>query len=256
MAPDLVIKLLLIGTHLLVLIQGIKGCFEEERSALLEFKAFVKSDGHDADYLLPSWVNDPNDDCCKWERVVCNSTTGRAVNLSLDNIRQFDLHSPSLYHEKNIWYLNTTLFHPFKELRSLNLCGNGIAGWIPDEESLVFQNLSVLDLQFNNVSGPPPSAAQVQATREAVSSYLPLPESIYDVKKCEENIAIQSPCNDMCCRDECIKKYKLSADQIDSLLATFDIMNHICYCDFLSTDSCPTTTVELLSELADLVRNA
>ncbi|GLT99578.1 hypothetical protein SLE2022_170090 [Rubroshorea leprosula] len=153
MAAYLVIKLLVLGLIHLVFVQGIKGCFEEERKALLEFKAFVKSDGQDADHLLPSWVNEPEDDCCQWERVDCNSTTGHVIKLSLSNTRQFDVFSSSLYDPQNSWHLNISLFQPFRELRSLNLSFNVIAGWIQNKELSVLENLEELDLGSNILNG-------------------------------------------------------------------------------------------------------
>ncbi|GKV49530.1 hypothetical protein SLEP1_g56277 [Rubroshorea leprosula] len=124
--------------------------------ALLEFKAFVKSGGYDTDDLLPSWVslNDPKDDCCKWERVTCDySTKGHVIELSLNNTRRFDISSLSIFDPTNSWYLNVSLFQPFKELRILNLSFNVIAGWIQSKELKVFENLEVLDLAANMLSG-------------------------------------------------------------------------------------------------------
>ncbi|GLT99567.1 hypothetical protein SLE2022_170000 [Rubroshorea leprosula] len=171
MAADLVIKLLLLGVIHLVSIQGIQGCFEEERKALLEFKAFVKSDGQDADHLLPSWVNDPGDDCCKWERVDCDSTTGHVIKLSLSNTRQFD-------DPENSWHLNISLFQPFKELRRLNLSFNVIAGWIQNKELSVLENLEELDLGSNRLNGS--SAAQDVTSLSKLSKlkYLYLKDNI------------------------------------------------------------------------------
>ncbi|GLT99639.1 hypothetical protein SLE2022_170640 [Rubroshorea leprosula] len=124
----LLIKFLLLGLVHLVFIHGNRGCFEKEKAALLEFKAFVESDGYDADQLFPSWVNDPEHECyCKWERVGCDSTTGHVIKLSLSNARQFDVTSYSLDDPKNSWHLNLSLFQPFKELRSLNLSFNVIS---------------------------------------------------------------------------------------------------------------------------------
>ncbi|GKV50990.1 hypothetical protein SLEP1_g57668 [Rubroshorea leprosula] len=128
-------KFLLLGLIHLVFIHGNRCCFEEEKAALLEFKDFVKSDGYDADQLLPSWVNDPeHKSCCQWERVGCDSTTGHVIKLSLSNTRQFDVPSDSSYdplyssyEPKNSWQLNLSLFQPFKELRRLNLSFNVIS---------------------------------------------------------------------------------------------------------------------------------
>ncbi|GKV42469.1 hypothetical protein SLEP1_g49867 [Rubroshorea leprosula] len=124
----LLIKFLLLGLIHLVFIHGNRGCSEKEKAALLEFKAFVESDGYDADQLFPSWVNDPEHECCcKWERVGCDSTTGHVIKLSLSNARQFDVTSYSLDDPQNSWHLNLSLFQPFKELRSLNLSFNAIS---------------------------------------------------------------------------------------------------------------------------------
>ncbi|GLU12190.1 hypothetical protein SLE2022_288900 [Rubroshorea leprosula] len=127
----------LLGLIFLVCIHGITGCSEEEKMGLLEFKAFVKSEGYDADALLPSWVDDPKDDCCKWERVTCDSTESHVIELSLHNTRQFDVPSFSIYDPANSWYLNVSLFQPFKELTTLNLSFNVIAGWIQKNGKLV-----------------------------------------------------------------------------------------------------------------------
>ncbi|GLT99577.1 hypothetical protein SLE2022_170080 [Rubroshorea leprosula] len=154
MGADLVIKFLLLGVIHLLFVRGNKGCFEEEKKGLLEFKAFVKSDGDDAGHLLSSWVNDPEDDCCKWERVGCDSTTGHVIKLSLSNTRQFD----SFFDSKYSWYLNISLFEPFKELRSLNLSLNVIAGWKQNKELSVLENIEELDLGSNILGGS--SAAQ------------------------------------------------------------------------------------------------
>ncbi|GLT99569.1 hypothetical protein SLE2022_170020 [Rubroshorea leprosula] len=178
MADDLVIKLLFLGVIHLVSVQGIKGCFVGERKALLEYKAFVNSDGQDADHLLPSWVNDPEDDCCKWERVDCDSTTGHVIKLSLSNTRQFDVLSSNMYNPKNSWHLNISLFQPLKELRSLNLSFNVIAGWIQNKELSVLQNLEELDLGSNILNGS--SAAQDVTSLSKLSKlkYLYLKDNI------------------------------------------------------------------------------
>uniref|UniRef100_A0A199UBX3 Leucine-rich repeat-containing N-terminal plant-type domain-containing protein n=1 Tax=Manihot esculenta TaxID=3983 RepID=A0A199UBX3_MANES len=85
-------KCLLLGVVILwIQIHGNKGCFEEERLALLDFKAFVGSNGFDADHLLPSWIDDPTSNCCKWERVMCNSTTGCERLSKLKKLEVLDL---------------------------------------------------------------------------------------------------------------------------------------------------------------------
>uniref|UniRef100_F6HXI5 Leucine-rich repeat-containing N-terminal plant-type domain-containing protein n=1 Tax=Vitis vinifera TaxID=29760 RepID=F6HXI5_VITVI len=55
---------------------------------LLEFKAFLKVNDEHTDFLLPSWIDNNTSECCNWERVICNPTTGRVKKLSLNDIRQ------------------------------------------------------------------------------------------------------------------------------------------------------------------------
>ncbi len=126
-------KCLLLGLIILwIQIHGNKGCFETERLALLGFKEFVGSNGLDVDYLLSSWVDNSMSDCCKWERVMCNSTTGHVTELSLNNTRQYDIESISFYDDENIWFAKLSMFQQLKELRSLNLSYNRIGGFIDD----------------------------------------------------------------------------------------------------------------------------
>uniref|UniRef100_A0A2C9UYZ3 Leucine-rich repeat-containing N-terminal plant-type domain-containing protein n=1 Tax=Manihot esculenta TaxID=3983 RepID=A0A2C9UYZ3_MANES len=131
-------KCLLLGVVILwIQIHGNKCCFEEERLALLDFKAFVGSNGFDADHLLPSWIDDPTSNCCKWERVMCNSTIDHVTELSLNNTRQYDIGSDSFYYDENSWY-------------TLILSDNRMEGSFPIQD---FQRLEELDLsgnRFNN----------------------------------------------------------------------------------------------------------
>ncbi|KAJ6922019.1 hypothetical protein NC652_015853 [Populus alba x Populus x berolinensis] len=53
------------------------GCLDEERSALLR----IQSSFNNYSIFLPSWGKVA--DCCSWERVNCNFTTGRVVDLDL-----------------------------------------------------------------------------------------------------------------------------------------------------------------------------
>ncbi|KAF2323191.1 hypothetical protein GH714_034001 [Hevea brasiliensis] len=142
-------KCLLLGFMILwIQIHGNKGCFEAERSALLNFKKFVVSDGADVDHLLSSWVDDSMSDCCKWERVTCNSTTSHVIELFLNNTRQHDIDSESFYDDENIWFIKLSMFQQLKELRNLNLSYNVIGGFIDYDEEL--KKLETLDLSYNH----------------------------------------------------------------------------------------------------------
>ncbi|KAF2301404.1 hypothetical protein GH714_023775 [Hevea brasiliensis] len=151
--------------------KGHNGCNKVERMALLEFKSSLykpQRHGRIPNFLLPSWIDDPQSDCCSWERVTCNHTTSHVIELSLDNA----------YHDLPFFSLslvNISMFQPLKELRILNLSYNGFdAGnllaseymdlkWkvssidykllIPTgSESLArLENLEILDLSYNSL---------------------------------------------------------------------------------------------------------
>ena len=116
----------------LVLVQfGINGCFvcwEQERTALLQLKAsMINYTWHyiddDLNYFT-SWDSaNKKSDCCDWESVKCNITTGRVIQLDLTD-------TISSYVDR---YLNASLFLPFEELQYLDLSFNHIPGWVPNE---------------------------------------------------------------------------------------------------------------------------
>ncbi|KAL4629137.1 hypothetical protein ACB092_05G287000 [Castanea dentata] len=166
------VKWLLWGLIVLVHLHGHRGCFEEERMGLLEIKEeFVRSTPNETiqesikylipsgvyplfgGHILPSWVDDHKSECCEWERVTCNSTTGHVTHLSLHNIWEFDVYFYYPFDfEDMVWFLNVSLFESFKELRSLDLSFNAIGGWIEHKgsESLLRLNrLESLDLDCN-----------------------------------------------------------------------------------------------------------
>ena len=123
------VKCLLWGLIVLVHLHGHKGCFEEERMGLLE----IKEEFALWFELLPSWVDDYKSECCKWERVTCNSTTGHVTHLSLYNLWEND----------RVWFPNVSLFESLKELRSLDLSYNTIGGWMEHEDGMLVYILSV-----------------------------------------------------------------------------------------------------------------
>ncbi|XP_075666070.1 receptor-like protein 14 [Castanea sativa] len=139
------VKCLLWGLIVLVHLHGHRGCFEEERKGLLEIKEFVRSSRNITNHhLLPSWVDEPKSECCEWERVTCNSTTGHVTQLSLHNIRGLDSYNYFLIDV--VWFLNVSLFESFPELKSLNLSLNGIGGWIENED-FILGSISLLRLK-------------------------------------------------------------------------------------------------------------
>ncbi|KAL5767215.1 hypothetical protein ACOSQ2_013998 [Xanthoceras sorbifolium] len=151
---------------------GYKSCLERERTALLEIKAFYINS------TLESWVDDRVSDCCDWDYVECNTTTGRVINLSLSalldyifdccnwsyvecntttgrviNLSLFALldYSPPPLSQ----ILNFSLFQPFEELQSLDLSSNYFEGWVDSRGTGLanLRNLEFLDLSHNGISG-------------------------------------------------------------------------------------------------------
>ncbi|KAJ0089533.1 hypothetical protein Patl1_14657 [Pistacia atlantica] len=100
-----------------------EGCWEEEKTALLQLKHFLP----DPYGLLYNWVE--NSECCRWEMVECDNITGRFIALDLSSIRNWKLGE---------WYLNASLFSPFQQLQSLDLSFNNISGCIENEGQLSY----------------------------------------------------------------------------------------------------------------------
>ncbi|KAB5556024.1 hypothetical protein DKX38_006933 [Salix brachista] len=101
-------------------------CLQEERSGLLEIKAWF---GHasDGSYRLEDW--DKEDlNCCNWDRVACDNTTNRVIQLDLSGVN---------YDALEDLYLNASLFLPFKELVTLELSSNQLVGGLKNQGSLL-----------------------------------------------------------------------------------------------------------------------
>ncbi|KAG5226195.1 receptor protein [Salix suchowensis] len=109
------------------------GCVEEERTALLQLKDSLNYPNGTS---LPSWRKG-DARCCDWDRVWCNSSTGRVTTLYLWVVRNGQLGD---------WYLNASLFLPFQELTTLYLTNNQIAGWV--ENKGVYQPFKMSKLEY------------------------------------------------------------------------------------------------------------
>ncbi|CAK7340534.1 unnamed protein product [Dovyalis caffra] len=133
--------MLVILTLALLNIERYHCCSEEERSGLLEIKAWIN---HPNGTSMPDWME--NTDCCKWSGVECDNTTNQVTKLNLSFEREFwrlgDL------------YLNASLFLPFKELKSLGLVWNGLVGFLENQGFEVLasglRKLKELDLSGNS----------------------------------------------------------------------------------------------------------
>ncbi|KAJ3695551.1 hypothetical protein LUZ60_000928 [Juncus effusus] len=109
-------------------------CWAVEKTALLEIKACFAVPG--TPWLL-KW--DDRVDCCRWERVGCDSLSGRITKLLLNQ---------TFSSEENNTYnmFNATLFLPFRDLEYLDLSSNFIFGF---EAWSSLRKLQVLDLSGN-----------------------------------------------------------------------------------------------------------
>ncbi|XP_031106605.1 receptor-like protein 14 isoform X2 [Ipomoea triloba] len=123
---------------------GSSGCLEEERIALLQVKAHMKY--YALGKSLTSWANDTKSDCCKWYMVTCNNTTKRVTNLELSWI---------VDRNGGGWYINASVFLPFKQLITLDLIGNQLAGVVENggfDKLSKLHNLEMIDLSYNQLN--------------------------------------------------------------------------------------------------------
>ncbi|KAL4559893.1 hypothetical protein LXL04_032039 [Taraxacum kok-saghyz] len=143
------LMLMMIHVHMVWQIHG--DCIEEERKALLEIKAsYIKTYDSKIDYFLPTWVDYGNStlkngggDCCDWERISCNTTTGHITDVSLSRLRGLDVYWGD---GSKLWSLNVSLFLHFRELTSLDLSDAYLDKEILKTDFAALENLEVLNL--------------------------------------------------------------------------------------------------------------
>ncbi|KAD4585389.1 hypothetical protein E3N88_22990 [Mikania micrantha] len=123
-------------------------CIEEERMALLEIKdSLINSYGYEADKVLRTWVD--LGECCDWERVMCNTTTGHVTRLSLQSLDKnlnIGIMVESENSLKKLWPLNVSLFLHFEGLTSLNLSSNYLDNQILSTEIKTLSRLKMLEI--------------------------------------------------------------------------------------------------------------
>ncbi|OMP01420.1 hypothetical protein COLO4_11893 [Corchorus olitorius] len=118
---------LLLSFILLFCIEGNNCCLEEERKALLELKKEFVHSFLGINTVLTSWIDNPKNDCCFWERVTCNSTNGHVIELSLHSLIQDEGEGVVLKSSAN--WDQISLFQNFEHLRILNLSFNQLPDW-------------------------------------------------------------------------------------------------------------------------------
>ncbi|MFS7975585.1 putative non-specific serine/threonine protein kinase [Helianthus anomalus] len=103
-------------------------CFEHERLALLKFKHNV-TDNYG---MLPSWVVN---DCCRWERVMCDGVTGHLRYLKYLNLSRNDFQGSQI----------PEFIGSLKQLTYLDLSKADFSGIIPHHIGNL-SKLKILDL--------------------------------------------------------------------------------------------------------------
>ncbi|KAL0800993.1 hypothetical protein Bca101_056169 [Brassica carinata] len=139
---------LFVGQYLMILVillllgqlHGYKSCIEKERMALLDLKKYHLP-SNESNSIFNTWVNDTRSDCCQWEGVKCNRTSGRVISLSI---------GWTFYGKSS---LNLSLLHPFEEVQILDLSESVFSGFFDDVEGFRslrrLRSLEVLDLSIN-----------------------------------------------------------------------------------------------------------
>jgi len=84
-----------------------EGCWKQEREALIALKSITLSSYNLGNAM--SWSANTNTDCCEWEGVECNTTTGRVTKIDLQ------------YSYFRGGSLNYSDFAIFKDLKTLDL---------------------------------------------------------------------------------------------------------------------------------------
>ncbi|XP_059276989.1 receptor-like protein EIX2 [Lycium ferocissimum] len=111
-------------------------CIEREKNALIKFRQGFKNPSRS----MLSWMLEEN--CCRWEGVECDNTTGHVITL--------DLHKQFLQGEFGISLLGLT------HLRHLDLSQNDFRGARIPEFISTFKNLEYLNLSKTNFRGTIP----------------------------------------------------------------------------------------------------
>jgi len=114
----------------LFLVKELEGCLEKEKLGLLDLKTFLISNSTSKYNNLTSWDDNSDVDCCSWERVKCNHTTGHVMDLLLGGVT---IPTNTTY----LWVFNFSYFLPFNHLVHLDLSNNYLDGWVEIEGNFI-----------------------------------------------------------------------------------------------------------------------
>jgi len=106
-----------------------EGCLKQEREALIALNSHLGN--------AMSWSANTNTDCCEWEGVECNTTTGRVTKLKPESV-----YRP--------WQLNYSDFLTFKDLKTLDLSSSQISNCTRDDPGYFSHTNYILSLFFFN----------------------------------------------------------------------------------------------------------
>nr|XP_018682924.1 PREDICTED: receptor-like protein 12 isoform X2 [Musa acuminata subsp. malaccensis] len=133
-----------------------KGCTEVERDALLTFRTRIVDPSH----RLSSWRRLV--DCCRWNGVVCDDTTGRVVELNLQNSEDMTVEANQAALRGEISPSLLSLTH----LDRLDLNHNDFGGSPIPTFLGSFPKLTYLNLSWSNFSGSiPPQLGNLSSLR-------------------------------------------------------------------------------------------
>ncbi|KAL4196308.1 hypothetical protein AMTRI_Chr04g182490 [Amborella trichopoda] len=152
-------------------LEGFPFCRENERVALLDFKASHSNPNATLKVQMDSWKGF---NCCKWEGVECHSSSSHVVSLRVYKTpwkingytNSVMLNASSLTRLSQLQHLELRFFAgvlPIKELsklknlRELIFVSNEFSGGIPEEVGLL-SSLQKLVLNGNRLQGPIPAS--------------------------------------------------------------------------------------------------
>ena len=141
---------------LLILLTSSLCCPEDQKQALLQFKASLinattSSSLNSTLFRIASWNS--SSDCCHWDRVNCSSQfdSRNVIALNLDSLADFR-RVPIVLTSAIL----TPLFH-IRSLMVLDLAQNQMQGELPGNGFANLSKLVHLDLQLNDFNGSIPS---------------------------------------------------------------------------------------------------